>query len=527
MRKFAALLAFLLIITACSGGVNSSPNLPPQNPAAAQTVTVALQASGIAQTLPAVDGVSTSLTVPANNAPSGTMLSVTVSNSPIPGMPALPASRSKAFVYYGVTSSADATLNGLPALRVTLPSAPHDQGQFYAWAYSATQGWTDWGTVTVSGSTLTFGGTSKPILLNKGVQLTIVPFTASAGLSCACPSPSPTPSPAPSPTFTPSPVQTFSPSNMPHYRFVPLPPDFKPVEINDNGLIAGTVDTLEPGQINTTGKAALYNGHLHFLGTLPGDTQSFAYGINDKNQVVGYSYSPSSTRAVLYSDGHVYDLHAPGAARSINNDGLIAGDDIRVVSQTVRVTVALFDAGTCTPILYPFSDLPYSESRVGRLNDAGQYVGFFTITTGQVNVRNAYVASGTAIHPLGVGEANDINNHGDIVGFRVAFPSPPMPFIRNGANGAITVPVLPGFSSGEAVAINDAGQVVGNSYVYVAEGPGSKQAAFFYQSGKIASLEQISGKPDLAPIDINNRGEIVVYDISPNATAAGVLEPMR
>jgi probable HAF family extracellular repeat protein len=72
------------------------------------------------------------------------------------------------------------------------------------------------------------------------------------------------------------------------------------------------------------------------LGTLPGDTNSFAYGVNDAGDVVGVSQAGNNSRAFLWTPaGGMIDLNtvlptnsgwvALGAATGINDDGSIVG----------------------------------------------------------------------------------------------------------------------------------------------------------------------------------------------------------
>jgi probable HAF family extracellular repeat protein len=80
-------------------------------------------------------------------------------------------------------------------------------------------------------------------------------------------------------------------------------------------------------------------GALVDLGTLPGGTQSFAYGINNSGSIVGASDSASSTlHAFLHSGGSMKDLNTliPAnsgwvltEARAINSSGQIVGNGIK------------------------------------------------------------------------------------------------------------------------------------------------------------------------------------------------------
>ena len=68
------------------------------------------------------------------------------------------------------------------------------------------------------------------------------------------------------------------------------------------------------------------------LGTLPGYTESHAYGINNRGQVVGAAFTAGVLpRAVLWDKGEMIDLGVlPGdtysAAWAINDTGQVVGD---------------------------------------------------------------------------------------------------------------------------------------------------------------------------------------------------------
>jgi probable HAF family extracellular repeat protein len=500
--KLAAAFAGLSLIAlaACSGG--GTRTVPPAlstttgSPRTA-TATLALNASGGTQTLPPVGGVSTTVVLPANTAPGGTVLYVTVSTGQPAGMPPIPASSSSAFVYYTFTASNDVTLNSAPSFNVTLSNAPQNHGNFYAWSYGAAQGWYDWGSVSVSGAVIRFGGSARALSLKKGAQLLIVPFTAQVGASCPTPSPPPPPpSPSPSPTAAP----TFPPASVPHFTSVSLPQHFEPNQINDNGVIAGNY--LDP-KSGSRLPAMYKNGQLQLLPMLPGSYQGLANGINDKGQIVGAAFfTDGSSEAVLYSDGHVYGLHAVGEALSINERSIIAG----FVLGSFGERAVLFDASTCEPISFPLSGSQYTFSVANRINDSGNYVGEFE-TSSNPN-RQPYIGNGLTIVALSFdGDALDINSDGDIVGDIGPINGPPIPFIRDHATGALKFPLLPGYPHGRAVGINDLGEVVGDAY-------GNTYSGFVYENGMIGSMQEVAGNALLEPLDVNNKGQIIAYDNS-------------
>ncbi|MBV8726934.1 MAG: DUF3466 family protein [Candidatus Eremiobacteraeota bacterium] len=87
-----------------------------------------------------------------------------------------------------------------------------------------------------------------------------------------------------------------------------------PMMLNDEGAVVGFSD--RPGDNNGNN----FNGHAFLwtsrngttdLGTLAGDAVSYAYSINNRNQIVGQSCTPgcASSRAFLYQHGTMYDLN--------------------------------------------------------------------------------------------------------------------------------------------------------------------------------------------------------------------------
>ena len=104
--------------------------------------------------------------------------------------------------------------------------------------------------------------------------------------------------------------------------------------ISNNGLIAGSSDPIADEGRHATLFDSTGGGNNIDLGKLfAEDDRSFAHSINDYGQIVGYSGGPENGyTATLYDPigngnnialGTVGDSHA----RSINNDGLIVGDE--------------------------------------------------------------------------------------------------------------------------------------------------------------------------------------------------------
>lgn len=105
--------------------------------------------------------------------------------------------------------------------------------------------------------------------------------------------------------------------------------DVEPIAVNNSGLIVGQADT----STSDFQAAAWQNGTVKALATLPGSFTSEALAVNAAGQAVGADVLTSDTdaHAVLFANGTVTDLDAPGAgggdavAHAINDSGVIVG----------------------------------------------------------------------------------------------------------------------------------------------------------------------------------------------------------
>jgi probable HAF family extracellular repeat protein len=202
--------------------------------------------------------------------------------------------------------------------------------------------------------------------------------------------------------------------------------------INDAEQVVGEseVRSVSGTDYTVTTHAFLYShGSMQDLGTLPGDTASYAYSINNFGWVVGNSLRIDHTlRAFLYSGGQMYDLNslvpastaltqiqvhscnrlfaAPLGGKSINDSGQIAASAMMpdgnfhalvltpvpppvqtVVSRKVHGTVGNFD------VVLPLTGTPGIECRSGGANGNQQLI--FTFANPLTSVAGASVTSGT------------------------------------------------------------------------------------------------------------------------------------
>ena len=182
------------------------------------------------------------------------------------------------------------------------------------------------------------------------------------------------------------------------------------------------------GVTNVANAATFYS-----LTSLPslGGKWSFAYGINNAGQVVGYSFtSDNSTHATLWNGGAPIDLGTlPGGtssfAHAINNGGQIVG----YTAGGGNPTATLWNGGAP-------ANLGSTSSVANAINNAGQIVGQNNIGGGG----NAALWNGGAVIglPPGHGTANGINNAGQVVGSSGASCcTGPQPTLWNGTTAVV------------------------------------------------------------------------------------------
>jgi probable HAF family extracellular repeat protein len=157
------------------------------------------------------------------------------------------------------------------------------------------------------------------------------------------------------------------------------------------------------------------------LGTLPGGWKSYALGINDRGQVVGYSNTSSGNYSTfdgfLYTDGIMIDL-GPGEATGINSGGQVVGyTKVNSVSNAF-----LYSDGVKTS-LGTLGGPSGSDSMAHAINDEGQVVGYastssglhaFLYSSGTMTDLNSLIDSTSGLTLIG---ATAINDCGQIVGY--------------------------------------------------------------------------------------------------------------
>ena len=261
------------------------------------------------------------------------------------------------------------------------------------------------------------------------------------------------------------------------------------------------------------------------LGTLDGQGDSYAHGINSSGQVAGSTVTSgqeSNIRAFLYSRGLMKQLGTLGGIRSeasaLNDAGQVVGHStIAGSSSAQEMNAFLYQDGVMTSL----GTLPQDTGSFGfNINNSGQVVGASyknvvnnsTFPPVTVRFEHAFLYSGGVMQDLSAllggahSRASGINDSGVVVGrfvFREDLPGCPHPFLYSG--GTMTdLGALSGFPCSEAVAVNNFGEVIG-----VSRTQDTRSSRFFlYRGGVMHDLGNLGDRGSHAS-DINNAGQIV------------------
>ena len=239
------------------------------------------------------------------------------------------------------------------------------------------------------------------------------------------------------------------------------------------------------------------------LGTL--DNYGQVWGINDSEQIVG-GIQPGNGQAFVWDRiyGKTNLIPSNSYAHSINNSGQAVGRARTSTQQNgQRYDHAyLWETdGTAVDLGALFIN-GWADSRAFDINDSGVVVGKSYSSSGW----QAFIwDSNNGMVGLTEGSAFGINNTGRVVGYSGDQGGITHAFIWDSTNGVVDLGTLGGEDS-RAFAINDLGQVVGESDAY--PDAYGYHAFLWDQTGGMVDLGTLGGTGSVA-VSINDSGQIV------------------
>ena len=244
------------------------------------------------------------------------------------------------------------------------------------------------------------------------------------------------------------------------------------------------------------------------IGTLGGN-DSVALSINDLGEVVGYSKTADGeVHAFRYFREAIFDLSTLGGKESyayvITNSGILLGD-----SKTPDGILRPFMGAPNSPLFNLGGD-PHVFSSARGANNAGQVVGYRVITDEHgLFHKRAYLYTTNRTIDLGTfgGKQSDaiaINDAGEVVGhLYTEYHDGNQRAVLYHAGKVLELGTFGGnVSIGEA--INRVGQVVGHATL-----PGGDQRAFLFARGKLKNLGTLPGGTQSFAYGIDDRGRVV------------------
>ncbi|WP_435019355.1 hypothetical protein TA3x_001252 [Tundrisphaera sp. TA3] len=281
-------------------------------------------------------------------------------------------------------------------------------------------------------------------------------------------------------------------------------------KLNDAGQVIatewdGSIPVFGPdgATVDSRHVATRYTGYGPDAGKVErfGDSAA-AVGLNNAGQTVLWENG-----ALSLTDGRTSIPIGPGRAVAVNDSGQVLGNDF-IAPDGTRASSAIWQAGRVTPLAAMANA---AGSDVMAINNAGQALGYSYFADGMVR---SHLWDQGVIRDVGsLGGrtyANGLNESGVVVGGSEVYRNQFHAFVSR--NGVMTdLGILPGGGNSYAIAIGDAGDIVGTAAIKDF-GP---MHGFLFRDGRMIDLNTLIaedlGLTITSAIDINASGQILGF----------------
>ena len=450
-----SLYGAIAVLAGCGGGSSGAPAMPP-SPAPSVPSAPLLPQSGGSLALPSAGGYSGSIQLSANNAPSGTTITMGASTSAPVGAPtpqALPrphlargpqsllarapqavALPTLLFVV-SIQVSQNVTFQSTPSFSVQLPAGFSTANEaFYIAIFGGASAGAPLlatiGPASISGLTLSFSGSASPVTLDAGTTYLAELYEIATGPTATpspVPSSSPTVAPSASPTVAPTATPTVAPTATPTIAPTATPSAAPTAgtlyELNDSASI--TFGAFAPGANGNVTPLASYTAAIQSPTGIAVDAAGRAYVVAyTQTGTAIYSYAYGASGNASPSTTLTTDASGWGLAIDPTTDELVATDS----NHNVVEYFAPGATGAATPV------------RTISGANTGLNLPYQVAFDGSDNI---YVVNG--------------NGYGSVVEFAAGASGNATPIATIGGSAT-------GLDGPEAIAVDSAGRVyVGNS----------------------------------------------------------------
>ena len=280
------------------------------------------------------------------------------------------------------------------------------------------------------------------------------------------------------------------------------------------------------------------DGKLEALPLLSGWPGAFAFGINDRDQVVGTANNLDAGGNLIQT-AVLWEHEQPTNLGALHSGWISEALDVSFFGEVVGAS-ASSGSSSAIPVawygggIHALPLLPGEQGGVANeINARGVIVGWQYSATNTVPClwywsRDGYIAVDLGTLGGDLGQAYGINNSNKVVGYSLYSGNIHGPaFLWDRQQGLEALPLLPSDTDAQAYNVNDAGQIVGVSQIYDENGNFVSQRAAIWEDDTVTALQTLvpANTPPLTynTGTINDRGEITVNATNPDGSPDALL----